>query len=85
MTLVQLMAFTISGDHARQELVWEAIKNSWSKEPYQVRRMLTETTFRASDKRARFVDLEAYEAAGGFVLRDLFQQDDGGWLQDPVL
>jgi ParB family chromosome partitioning protein len=40
---------------------------------------------RASDKRARFLGLEAYEAAGGFVLRDLFQQDDGGWLQDPVL
>ena len=85
MTLEQLMAFTISGDHARQEQVWEAIKNSWSKEPYQVRRMLTETTVRASDKRARFVGLEAYEAAGGFVLRDLFQQDDGGWLQDPGL
>ena len=85
MTLEQLMAFTISGDHARQEQVWEAIKNSWSKEPYQIRRMLTETTVRASDKRARFVGLEAYEAAGCFVLRDLFQQDDGGWLQDPVL
>jgi len=29
--------------------------------------------------------LEAYEQAGGVVLRDLFQQDDGGWLQDPAL
>ena len=85
MTLEQLMAFTISGDHARQAQVWEAVKNSWSKEPYQIRRMLTETAVRASDKRARFLGLEAYEAAGGYVLRDLFQQDDGGWLQDPVL
>ncbi|MGL5011289.1 MAG: ParB/RepB/Spo0J family partition protein [Paracoccaceae bacterium] len=85
MTLEQLMAFTISGDHTRQAQVWEAVKNSWSKEPYQIRRMLTETAVRASDKRARFLGLEAYEAAGGFVLRDLFQQDDGGWLQDPVL
>ncbi len=85
MTLEQLMAFTISGDHARQAQVWEAVKNSWSKEPYQIRRMLTETAIRASDKRARFLGLDAYEAAGGFVLRDLFQQDDGGWLQDPVL
>ena len=85
MTLEQLMAFTVSGDHARQEQVWDAVKNSWSKEPYQIRRMLTETAVRASDKRARFLGLEAYEAAGGFVLRDLFQQDDGGWLQDPVL
>jgi ParB family chromosome partitioning protein len=40
---------------------------------------------RASDKRARFIGLEAYEAAGGTVLRDLFQGDDGGWLQDVAL
>lgn len=85
MTLEQLMAFTVSSDHVRQAQVWEAVKNSWSKEPYQIRRMLTETAVRASDKRVRFLGLEAYETAGGYVLRDLFQQDDGGWLQDPVL
>ncbi|MCB5412373.1 ParB/RepB/Spo0J family partition protein [Pseudogemmobacter faecipullorum] len=85
MTLEQLMAFTISSDHERQVQVWEAVKDSWSKEPYNIRRLLTETTVRASDKRVTFVGIEAYEAAGGYVLRDLFQQDDGGWLQDPVL
>ena len=85
MTLEQLMAFTISSDHARQVQVWDAVKDSWSKEPYNIRRMLTETTVRASDKRVTFIGIEAYEAAGGYVLRDLFQQDDGGWLQDPVL
>jgi len=85
MTLEQLMAFTVSSDHARQEQVWDAIKDSWQKEPYQIRRMLTETAVRASDKRAIFVGVDAYEAAGGIVLRDLFQSDDGGWLQDPVL
>ena len=85
MTLEQLMAFTVSSDHARQEQVWEAIKDSWQKEPYTIRRLLTETTVRASDKRAVFVGITAYEEAGGCVLRDLFQQDDGGWLQDPVL
>ena len=85
MTLEQLMAFTVSPDHARQEQVWDAIKDSWQKEPYQIRRMLTETAVCASDKRAIFVGVDAYEAAGGIVLRDLFQSDDGGWLQDPVL
>ena len=40
---------------------------------------------RASDERAQFVGVEAYEAAGGAILRDLFEQDDGGWLQDPAL
>jgi len=85
MTLEQLMAFTVSDDHARQEQVWDAIKDSWQKEPYQIRRMLTETTVRASDKRAIFVGVDAYQAAGGCILRDLFQDDDGGWLQDPAL
>lgn len=85
MTIAQLEAFSVSNDHERQEQVWDAIKNSWSKEPYQIRRMLTENTVRASDKRAVFVGLDSYEAAGGEVLRDLFQSDDGGWLQNAAL
>jgi ParB family transcriptional regulator, chromosome partitioning protein len=85
MTLEQLMAFTVNPDHARQVQVWEAVKNSWNKEPYAIRRMLTETSVRASDRRAVFVGVEAFEAAGGVVLRDLFQGDDGGWLEDPAL
>gem|GEM_PF-5074730 len=36
MTLEQLMAFTVSADHARQAQVWEAVKNSWNKEPYSI-------------------------------------------------
>ena len=82
MKLEQLMAFSVSHDHARQEQVWESVRNSWQKEPYHIRRMLTETTVRASDKRAVFVGVDVYEAAGGTVLRDLFESDDGGWLQD---
>lgn len=85
MTLEQLMAFTVSADHDRQLQVWEAIKDAWSKEPYQIRRMLTEKTVRASDRRAVFLGLEAYEAAGGVIMHDLFQSDDGGWLQDAAL
>ena len=84
-TLEQLMAFTVNPDHARQEQVWDAIKDSWAKEPHQIRRMLTETTVRATDKRAQFVGVDAYETAGGIVLNDLFQSDDGGWLQDVAL
>jgi ParB family chromosome partitioning protein len=81
-TLEQLMAFTVTTDHARQEQVWEAIQKSWSKDPYQIRRMLTERAVRASDRRAVFVGIEAYEAAGGIVIRDLFAEDDGGWLEN---
>ena len=58
---------------------------SYNKEPYYIRRQLTEGAVRAADKRAQFVGVDAYEAAGGVVMRDLFEHDDGGWLQDPAL
>jgi ParB family chromosome partitioning protein len=85
MTLDQLMAFTVNPDHERQEQAWNALQRSHTKEPYQIRRLLTEGAVRASDKRAHFVGLEAYEEAGGTILRDLFEPDDGGWLQEPAL
>lgn len=85
LTLDQLMAFTVSGDHARQEQVFERLKTSYDKQPYAIRRMLTEGAVRACDKRAQFIGVEAYVEAGGTILRDLFQGDDGGWLQDVAL
>lgn len=85
MTLDQLMAFTVSGDHARQEQVFERLSQSYDKQPYMIRRWLTEGAVRAADKRAQFIGVDAYVEAGGCVLRDLFQGDDGGWLQDVAL
>jgi hypothetical protein len=72
----------VTGDHARQEQVCDNVSRSGFDEPYQIRRMLTENTIRASDRRALFVGPAAYEQAGGLILRDLFEDDDGGWLQD---
>ena len=40
----------------------------------------------AHDKAARFVGLDAYQAAGGACTRDLFAESDApAWLDDPVL
>ena len=85
MTLEQLMAFSVTADHARQEQVWENVSRSGYDDPYQIRRTLTEATVRASDRRACFVGVETYEQAGGRVERDLFEDDGGGWLQDVAL
>ena len=85
MTLEQLMAFTVTNDHSRQEQVWDAVSRAYNKEAYLIRRQLTEGAVRATDRRARFVGVDIYEAASGVVMRDLFQHDDGGWLQDPAL
>jgi ParB family transcriptional regulator, chromosome partitioning protein len=87
MRLDQLMAFTVTDDHARQEDVWDQVSRTHgsSDEPYSIRRKLTEGAVRATDRRALFIGVDAYEAAGGIVTRDLFEQDGGGWLQNPAL
>lgn len=86
MTLEQLMAFTVTADHARQLQVWEALQRSYNREAYYIRRALTEGAVPAHDRRAIFVGVAAYEAAGGVVARDLFSaQDNGGWLEDAAL
>src|SRR6185312_9369352 len=72
MTLEQLMAFSVTEDQARQEQVWDNASRSGNDEPYQIRRMLTENTVRASDRRAQFIGLDVYEQAGGAMMRDLF-------------
>lgn len=46
---------------------------------------MTEAKVRAEDRRAVFVGVEAYAEAGGMVLRDLFTEDGGGWLEDVAL
>lgn len=85
MTLEQLMAFSVSEDHERQEQVWDLLQSGYNKQPYIIRSRLTEDSVRASDKRVRFVRLDAYVAAGGYILRDLFEDDQGGFLQDVAL
>lgn len=85
MTLEQLMAFSVSENHERQEQVWDLLQSSYNKQPYMIRAKLTEDSVRATGKRVRFVGLDAYVAAGGYVLRDLFEDDQGGFLQDVAL
>ncbi|HEV2598623.1 ParB/RepB/Spo0J family partition protein [Sphingopyxis sp.] len=85
MTLDQLMAFTVSDDHERQVQTWELLAHSFNKSPAFIRQKLTENSVRAADKRVRFVSVDAYVAAGGGIVRDLFEPDDGGWLTDPPL
>ncbi|MGO1164573.1 ParB/RepB/Spo0J family partition protein [Brucella pseudogrignonensis] len=85
MPLAMLEAFTVNPDHARQEQVWEAVQRSYNVQPWQVRQLMTETTVPTDDKRVRFVGVDAYEQAGGAMLRDLFSEDDGGWLEDVAL
>jgi ParB family chromosome partitioning protein len=85
LTLDQLMAFCLTDDHERQEQVFDAIRKQWNKGADAIRRMLTEKTVHAADRRALFVGADAYKAAGGIIIRDLFDEDEGGYLQDVPL
>jgi len=80
LTLDQMMAFALTDDHARQEQVYASL--SYNRSASLIRRLLTEQEVEASDRRAVFVGVEAYEAAGGRVRRDLFAEDRGGWFED---
>ena len=82
MTLEQLMAFTVTGDHAAQERVWES---PIELDPADIRQALSEAWVNAGDPLARFVGLDAYVAAGGAIVRDLFQEEHEGYLSDRAL
>lgn len=84
LTLDQLMAFAISEDHARQEQVFEGLHHN--REPWIIRRDMTANNVSADDRRAVFVGVDAYEEAGGTVLRDLFSKDAAsGYFEDAGL
>ncbi|WP_293828059.1 ParB/RepB/Spo0J family partition protein [uncultured Brevundimonas sp.] len=83
LALDQLMAFCVSGDQDRQRQVFEQLGEY--RPVHAIRRAMTEAKVRADDRRAIFVGVAAYEAEGGSVLRDLFTEDGGGWLEDPAL
>jgi ParB family chromosome partitioning protein len=85
MSLEQLMAFSVTDNHARQEQVWEQVNQGQHVPAYHIRRLLTEQAIAATDRRVRFIGIDAYTEAGGYVMRDLFSTDDDGWLQDPAL
>jgi len=71
-TLEQMMALSVTDDHAAQERVWEVARNPWQREPGELRAALTESDVTGRDKRAKYVGAEVYEKAGGVVRRDLF-------------
>ena len=83
-----LKAFAVTTDRERQMAVWEQVSGQgYRPSAWQVKRLLTDERVPGASAVARFVGTQAYEAAGGCVLRDLFARDDesGVWFEDPVL
>ncbi|MFM0013336.1 ParB N-terminal domain-containing protein [Paraburkholderia sediminicola] len=85
-TLDQLSALALTDDHETQERIW-CDANEWQRQPNYLRQAITRTEIDASRSRlVRFVGLDTYEAAGGFVRRDLFSDDENaGYIADAEL
>jgi ParB family chromosome partitioning protein len=68
-------AYAVTADVERQAQVFEQAARSYmANHPDSIRRMMTEATVSAGDRRALFVGEEAYVAAGGRIERDLFAE-----------
>ncbi|SFY20321.1 ParB/RepB/Spo0J family partition protein [Azotobacter vinelandii] len=84
-TLEQLMALTITDDHAAQEAAFYGAPE-WQRGASALRERLTEREIDATHPLARFAGLDAYTAAGGGIRRDLFAEGDAGtYLTDAAL
>ncbi|MFC0808971.1 ParB N-terminal domain-containing protein [Ensifer sp. P24N7] len=86
LTLECVQAFSISDDHGRQNEVWEELsKRPYGFYPRDIKSALTERTYHGNSKLGRFVGVDAYQAAGGAILRDLFSDNDSVHLCDSAL
>ncbi|AOK67862.1 chromosome partitioning protein ParB [Burkholderia multivorans] len=84
-TLEQLTALTITDDHRVQEAAFYDAPH-WQRNAPALRERLIAREVSAAHPLARFVGLEAYTAAGGQIIRDLFAEDDNGiYLGDTTL
>jgi len=84
MSLEQLSAFAITDDHDKQERVWRELA-PFNRGRESILRALSDGQVRSDDRRALFVGVKAYEAAGGAIVRDLFDPEGGGFFADAEL
>ncbi len=83
LTLDVARAFCLVDEHAKQDAVFKALAKPIT-HAGAVRNQLMQGRMRRNDRVATFVGLEAYEAAGGKITRDLFDTDDV-YVDDPAL
>lgn len=84
LTLDQITAFAVNPDRDRQIAVYTHLPAN-DQSPRTIRRLMTENKVSTNDRRVQFVGFDAYVAAGGPVLPDLFFDINGGWIEDAAL
>jgi len=83
----QAKVLALADDYATQERVWNDAQTPWLRRPAELRAALTKAELDARENPlAKFVGLDAYQAAGGYVRRDLFSDDqNAGYIADADL
>ncbi|ABB75754.1 ParB/RepB/Spo0J family partition protein [Nitrosospira multiformis] len=85
MSFEQITALALTDDHELQERLWDNTPE-YQRNGATFRRLITETEINIrTSPLARFVGVEEYEAAGGVIRRDLFGEEDDGYMQDAEL
>jgi len=86
-TLDLAKAFGATSDREIQARVYGQVSTSYyALNAASIRRMVLSDTVRGNDPRARLVGREAYEAAGGRIERELFDDEDSeAWLDVALL
>lgn len=85
MSFEQITALALTDDHELQERLWHNTPE-YQRNGATFRRLITETEINIrTSPLARFVGVEEYEAAGGVIRRDLFGEEDDGYMQDAEL
>lgn len=78
----QMAALSVSDDHVAQEEAWFDAQD-WQRDPHSLKARLTVNEVNiAKDRRGRFIGAAAFEAAGGVIRRDLFSDNDAGYVHD---
>jgi ParB family chromosome partitioning protein len=86
MTLDALQAFTLTTDRKLQLKVWKAAQYPYQRNGGHLREALMAGKLQVSGERvAKFVGVDAYEAAGGRVVRDLFGTENSSYVEDMTL
>ncbi|MGO4392746.1 ParB/RepB/Spo0J family partition protein [Variovorax sp. M-6] len=82
----QLKVLCLVDDHALQVAGWDSL-HEYNRSAYMLRQALVnDDEVQGDSALAKFVGIEAYEAEGGIVRRDLFSvSTDECWLQDGAL
>ena len=84
MTLEQLMQFTLTDDHTRQERVWKDAPD-WQRDPRQLRILLLQSEVATNDPLVVFVGVDADRQAGGALRPDLFSDDGLAFITDTAV